>query len=84
MEDIFISPRPDFEELTDYGKGYEPKVETKIETKQDNVKDIPLPYYTCDGKQVATLDEVMLYNELYYERLKLKNEINIDTPKMKI
>ena len=28
------------------------------------------PYYTCDGKKVSTMEEVIEYNNLYYENLK--------------
>ena len=27
------------------------------------------PYYTCDGKSVATMEEVMNYNQEYYDKL---------------
>ena len=29
-------------------------------------------YYTCDGHQVATLEQVMQYNKMYYQALKAK------------
>lgn len=29
-------------------------------------------YYTCDGRQVATFEQVMKYNEMYYQALKVK------------
>ena len=30
------------------------------------------PYKTCDGKDVATMEEVMLYNKMFYERMMIK------------
>ena len=39
-------------------------------------KDIyldPAPYFlTCDGKKVATMEEVIAYNNMYYENMKIK------------
>lgn len=29
-------------------------------------------YYTCDGRQVATFEQVMKYNEMYYQAMKAK------------
>ena len=31
-----------------------------------------LLYKTCDGKDVATMEEVMLYNKMFYERMMIK------------
>lgn len=31
-------------------------------------------YKTCDGKDVATMEEVMLYNQMYYERMKIQSQ----------
>lgn len=31
-------------------------------------------YKTCDGKEVATMEEVMLYNKMFYERMMIKKD----------
>lgn len=36
----------------------------------DNMEN--LNYYTCDGHRVATFEQVMQYNEMYYQALKAK------------
>ena len=33
-------------------------------------------YYTCDGKRVATMEEVYAYNKLFYESMLNKIENN--------
>lgn len=40
----------------------------------DNMENLGqgIRYYTCDGHQVATLEQVMQYNEMYYQALKAK------------
>ena len=35
--------------------------------------DKGIKYYTCDGKEVASMDEVMAYNEMYYNSMKTDN-----------
>ena len=29
-------------------------------------------FYTCDGKEVATMEQVMQYNQMYYETMMIK------------
>ena len=29
-------------------------------------------FFTCDGKKVATMEEVIAYNNMYYENMKIK------------
>lgn len=43
---------------------------------KDNITDFGrgITFKTCDGKDVATMEEVMLYNQIFYERM--KNKIN--------
>lgn len=31
-------------------------------------------YKTCDGKDVATMEEVMQYNQMFYESMMIKKE----------
>ena len=53
----------------------------KIENPINNLRGRSTPSYdafyadtkkfkTCDGKDVATMEEVMQYNQMYYERMK--------------
>lgn len=40
--------------------------------KEENRTDF---YYTCDGKKVATMEQVANYNKAYYERMMInKNQ----------
>ena len=43
---------------------------------QDNITDFGkgISFYTCDGKEVATIEEVMRYNEMYYKLMMNKTE----------
>ena len=50
--------------ITPYGKGLEPKIDPITPYGKGET------YYTCDGKEASSMDEVMKYNQLYYERLK--------------
>ena len=71
-----IDPRTDYgkgleskiDPRTDYGKGLEPK----IDPRTDYGKGIF--YKTCDGRDVATMEEVMLYNQMFYDRMMNKVE----------
>lgn len=67
--DDLITPTKDTQ-LTDYGRGLEPK--------KDNITEYGkgLSYLTCDGHKCATMEEVMQYNQMYYEMM--KNNINND------
>ena len=85
-----IDPRTDYgkglgpkiDPITPYGKGLEPKIdpitpygkglEPKIEPRTDYGKGIS--YKTCDGRDVATMEEVMLYNQMFYDRMMKKVE----------
>ena len=46
--------------------------QTKIDSRTDFEKGIY--YKTCDGKDVATMEEVMQYNQMFYERMMIKKE----------
>ena len=35
----------------------------------------PKKFKTCDGKDVATMEEVMQYNQMFYERMKKRVEV---------
>ena len=43
-------------------------------TPIDNLTDFGKGIYflTCDGKKVATMEEVIAYNNMYYENMKIK------------
>ena len=34
-------------------------------------------YFTCDGKKCETMDQVMQYNQMYYDRM-IKNSTNYE------
>lgn len=46
--------------------------QTKIDSRTDFEKGIY--YKTCDGKNVATMEEVMQYNQMFYESMMIKKE----------
>lgn len=46
--------------------------QTKIDSRTDFEKGIY--YKTCDGKDVATMEEVMQYNQMFYESMMIKKE----------
>lgn len=31
-------------------------------------------FYTCDGKEVATMEQVMQYNQMYYDSMMIKDD----------
>lgn len=43
-----------------------------VENKTDFGKG--MFYYTCDGKKVATMEEVIYYNEMYYQCQKKEHQ----------
>ncbi len=53
---------------TDYGKGLEQKI--------DNITDYGkgIRYYSVDGKEWASYEEAMLYNEIFHERQMIHKE----------
>ena len=75
-KDLYLNPEP-IDPRTDYGRGLEPKIdprtdygrglEPKIDPRTDFGKGIT--FKTCDGKDVATMEEVMQYNQMFYERM---------------
>ena len=44
--------------------------------KEDHLSDFGrgLYYKTCDGQEVATMEEVMAYNQMYYDKMMKKQE----------
>ena len=83
-KDLYFNPEP-IDPITPYGKGLEPKIdprtdygkglEPKIDPRTDYGKGIF--YKTCDGRDVATMEEVMLYNQMFYDRMMNKVEDQI-------
>lgn len=61
----------------EYNDYYYPKIEKQdfdprpIDKSTDAGKGIS--YKTCDGKDVATIEEVMRYNQMYYEKMKISD-----------
>jgi hypothetical protein len=58
--------------ITDYGKGLAPTLDPTTDFGKGIV------YYTCDGKQAASMDQVMQYNQMYYENMMIKKQDIID------
>ena len=54
--------------------------QTKIDSRTDFEKGIY--YKTCDGKDVATMEEVMQYNQMFYESMMIKKNENLLRTKM--
>ena len=66
-KDLYLDPKP-IDKITDYGKN--------LTKKNDKITDYGkgISYKTCDGKDVATMEEVMLYNQMFYDRMMNKSE----------
>ena len=47
-------------------------IERPIDARTDFGKGIM--FYTCDGQKVASLEQVMQYNQLFYEKMKIKKQ----------
>lgn len=37
-----------------------------------------IKYYTCDGKELPSIEEVIMYNQMYYEKMKNPNQSNLE------
>ena len=59
-----------FQNITDYRTDFDKVLEPKIDPRTDFGKGIS--YKTCDGKDVSTMEEVMQYNQMFYERMMIK------------
>ena len=62
-----LYPTP-IDNVTAYGKGLEPKIDNTTDAGKG------ILYKTCDGKEVATMEEVMEYNQMYYDSMFPKKE----------
>ena len=85
-KDLYYNdPTPNIDSRTGFVKGsqeyndyYFPKKEKSdlyLDPKPiDNLTDFGkgIYFFTCDGKKVATMEEVMAYNNMYYENMKIK------------
>ena len=68
---------PDIDPTTNFGKGLEPKVDNitpygkGLEPDIDPITNFGkgITYMSCDGKEFATIEEVMQYNQIYYNNL---------------
>ena len=84
---------PEVDPRTEYGKGFGPQIDPAtgfvVGSEEYNrvhnpIKDDYLTNFgrgitfkTCDGKEVATMEEVMQYNQMFYERMKNKIDNHI-------
>ena len=84
MDDKNFEPKP-IDNVTDYGRGIAPEIDNRTDAGRgypepiDNRTDYGrgIIYKTCDGKDVATIEEVMQYNQRYYDLM--KNTISNNT-----
>ena len=75
-DDLYMDPTP-VDNITPYGKGLEPKVDNitpygkGLEPDIDPITNFGkgITYMSCDGKEFATIEEVMQYNQIYYNNL---------------
>lgn len=68
MENKDYKSQIEIDSRTDFGKG----LESRIDSRTNSGKGIS--YKTCDGKDVATMKEVMQYNQMFYESMMIKKE----------
>ena len=68
MENKDYMSQTKIDSRTDFGKG----LESRIDPCTNFGKEIS--YKTCDGKDAATMEEVMQYNQMFYERMMIKKE----------
>lgn len=68
MENKDYMSQTKIDSRTDFGKG----LESRIDPRTNFGKEIS--YKTCDGKDAATMEEVMQYNQMFYERMMIKKE----------
>ena len=57
--------------------------ETQISTNNiiDNKNKQIMPFKSLDGKDWASIDQAMKYNKLYYEKMKIKDNLILDSDK---
>lgn len=60
--------KPITDEITPYGKGEAPKIDPITDWGKG------IRFYTCDGKEVESMDVVMQYNQMYYERMMMRDK----------
>ena len=63
------------QEYNDYYFPKKEKSDLYLDPKSiDNLTDFgkEIYFFTCDGKKVATMEEVIAYNNMYYENMKIK------------
>ena len=71
--------------LHDWSYGGVKVIEPNINMRKTEYKPLKLgnghiiikdkPYYTCDGKKASTMEEVIEYNNCYYENLKEEKKL---------
>ena len=62
-KDLYLNREP-IDPRTDYGKGLEQKIDPRTDFGRE------ITYKTCDGKDVDTMEEVIQYNQIVYDRMK--------------
>lgn len=76
-KDLYYNdPTPNIDPSTGFVVGSEEYHRTHNLIKEEHLTDLGrgIYYITCDGKEVATMEEVMQYNQMFYDRMKNKIE----------
>ena len=73
---IFNEPTQNIDPATKFVVGSEEynKVHNLIEDDHSTDFGKGISFKTCDGRDVATMEEVMQYNQMFYERMKNKTD----------
>lgn len=68
---IFNEPTQNIDPATGFAVGSEEYHRAHNLIKDDHLTDFGrgITFKTCDGKDVATMEEVMQYNQMFYDRM---------------
>ena len=67
-EKIYYNNFEKIDPRTDYGKGLEPKIDPRTDFGKG------ISFKSVDGKEWASYEDAMAYNQLYYENKIMHNE----------
>lgn len=77
MDDKFFNePKQNIDPSTGFVVGSEEYNRVRYQKNVDHLTDFGkgITFKTCDGKDAATMEEVMQYNQMFYERMMNKIE----------
>lgn len=83
---LFYNDKKPIDNLTDYGKGYEPKIDPRTDYGKGLVPDIDpttdfgkgISFKSVDGREWATMEQAEAVNRAFYESLIIKSQNNIE------